>query len=504
MSVISADRIPSHWRTGRRPPKRALDPFEKTPLAQFVLLSMLVHALLIALFGAPSGGSREGRAMWGSLNVTLQGLQPEPRPTQPIFTPPAPAPIAPRIAPPPKAEVVPDLPRVETPPPPAEKPLPIEMPQQLQAIKPSPMKTPELKVPPQLEVPIAVPQMLERLKTPDSPPAELTVPPALEVPIVVPRPLESLKTPDTVPRELSVPPALEVPVVVPKQMERLKASDTVPRELSVPPALEVPVVVPTPIERVTAPQPTREMAPAIELPPPAPLKPIEIPAVPIPALTPPVLKQPVEAPVIPTPPVTAPVEKAAPVETQAMPAPPVTAPVEKSPVETRAIPSAPSSPAILSSPIESRAIPSQTPVERKDAPPSTTAPDTSRTDATTPSFDTPSATPRPDPSLRTPYTLPETSPFRTRPRDGPGGDYDPTKPSVDIDAAKRRAGELAREGSGQRALFGVPPPPKPRNKMEDAIEKARKPDCRTAYAGMGLLAIVPLVANEFGEGKCRW
>ena len=36
------------------------------------------------------------------------------------------------------------------------------------------------------------------------------------------------------------------------------------------------------------------------------------------------------------------------------------------------------------------------------------------------------------------------------------------------------------------------------------FEKARKPDCRTAYKDMGLLAVVPLVANEFGEGNCRW
>ena len=40
--------------------------------------------------------------------------------------------------------------------------------------------------------------------------------------------------------------------------------------------------------------------------------------------------------------------------------------------------------------------------------------------------------------------------------------------------------------------------------MEKAIENARKPDCRTAYKDLGLLAVVPLVANEFGEGTCRW
>src|SRR5262249_18759052 len=81
------------------------------PLWQFVFLSMLLHALLIALFGAPSGGSRQGRAMWGSLEGVINApgapeplglrverrLRPEPAPTPPqasrIVTPnPAPPP----------------------------------------------------------------------------------------------------------------------------------------------------------------------------------------------------------------------------------------------------------------------------------------------------------------------------------------------------------------------------------------------------------------------------
>src|SRR5689334_13282754 len=171
MSVISADRIPAHWRTGRPAPRQAPDPFARAPLAQFILLSMLLHALFIALFGAPSGGSREGRAMWGSLNVTLPGYRPEPTPVTPP-TPPVPS----RPAPTPKAET----------PPKVEKAAPVEIPQLLDRITPPSTESPALKIPPSLEVPVAIPQLLDRIKTPDSPPAERKVPAAAGVPIVVP------------------------------------------------------------------------------------------------------------------------------------------------------------------------------------------------------------------------------------------------------------------------------------------------------------------------------
>jgi hypothetical protein len=38
-----------------------------------------------------------------------------------------------------------------------------------------------------------------------------------------------------------------------------------------------------------------------------------------------------------------------------------------------------------------------------------------------------------------------------------------------------------------------------------AMEKALKPDCRTAYASMGLLAVPVLVASAIAaDGSCRW
>jgi hypothetical protein len=88
----------------------------------------------------------------------------------------------------------------------------------------------------------------------------------------------------------------------------------------------------------------------------------------------------------------------------------------------------------------------------------------------------------------------------------PSTPYDPTTPSLDVDAVRRRAGQIAREGTGNRAVLPFPMPPVPERKSKEAIaiEKARKPDCRTAYQDLGLLAVVPLVANQFGEGTCRW
>jgi hypothetical protein len=106
----------------------------RPPLWEFVFLSMLLHALAIALFGAPSAGSRQGRAMWGSLQVVLQGAAPEvvpglrierqleglrarpsrARPERRGATPPVPAaPAAPVPAPAPAARI--QAPKVQAP-----------------------------------------------------------------------------------------------------------------------------------------------------------------------------------------------------------------------------------------------------------------------------------------------------------------------------------------------------------------------------------------------------
>jgi hypothetical protein len=229
-------------------------------------------------------------------------------------------------------------------------------------------------------------------------------------------------------------------------------------------------------------------------------EPIEIPSVPVPPITAPVLKTPVEIPSIPVPP---PVIRPPVVESPAVPVPASTPPVQTSPVEVPPVP-----------------VPSATSV----APPRTETTTTAPSDRAPADLRSPTAPPTQEkaPSLpadRAPAVAPERpiksdsipripdsqqSPFRRTPERK--DDFDPTKP-LDPEAMRKRAGELAREGRGNRAILPFPlgpPNPEHKSKMETAIENARKPDCRTAYQQLGLLAVIPLVANEFGEGTCKW
>jgi hypothetical protein len=96
----------------------------------------------------------------------------------------------------------------------------------------------------------------------------------------------------------------------------------------------------------------------------------------------------------------------------------------------------------------------------------------------------------------------------------PGPDQDIFKPRrdtgetprIDLDAAKKRAArEIVHEGSGSPAVLPFPlPVPERKTKEAKAMEKAIKADCRTAYAGMGLLAVPALVASAITDEGCRW
>lgn len=352
----------------------------RSPLAQFILLSMLLHALAIMLFGAPSGGSREGRAMWGSLQVVIRGpLREE------------------KVEPPPAAPAPPK-----------------------RVVKPGPRVIPE-----------------ERPVIPDA---------SKEAAIGNPE----------------IPPLLAIPP---------KAAPEIPAAFEVPPPSEPQPAAPPPQE------------------PPAPAS--EIPAVQLPAL--PRLEQVAPLPIEPLP----------------VPRPALAPQKEIAPIELEALPRMEALPRLPVLPVE--AIPSAS--ERLEAPPSP-PPAVAPPAVAQPRVEPPRVeTRRVEPAIEAPAV--RDSPFRAptpsaparSERETPPSDYDPTAaPSLDAETLRRRAGEIARQGSGQRAVLAFPMPPIPerKTKLEEAIEKARKPDCRTAYQSLGLAAVIPLLANEFGEGSCRW
>jgi hypothetical protein len=66
-----------------------------------------------------------------------------------------------------------------------------------------------------------------------------------------------------------------------------------------------------------------------------------------------------------------------------------------------------------------------------------------------------------------------------------------------------RGGAISAQG-GSGLLQMLPHPPEAKSKLAEDIEKAAKPDCRTAYGGLGLLAVVPLAADAVRDKGCRW
>lgn len=68
----------------------------------------------------------------------------------------------------------------------------------------------------------------------------------------------------------------------------------------------------------------------------------------------------------------------------------------------------------------------------------------------------------------------------------------------------RGTGRPAAAGT-RGALNLMPPPPERRSKLAEDMEKAGKPDCRSAHADKGLLGVVPLAQAALGkDGDCRW
>lgn len=79
----------------------------------------------------------------------------------------------------------------------------------------------------------------------------------------------------------------------------------------------------------------------------------------------------------------------------------------------------------------------------------------------------------------------------------------PSAPRLNLDLAPSRGGAIS--GQGPRGVFQMMPrPPETKSKLTEGIEKAAKPDCRQAYGGMGLAAVVPLVIDAVRDKGCKW
>lgn len=297
-----------------------------------------------------------------------------------------------------------------------------------------------------------------------------------------------------------------------------------PQEVDKP--LLPPLISPPVVERLAPPPNPSELAPAPDIASrPSP----EIPAAPIQRLTAPALQH----------------ELAPPIELAPLPAPVPAAPLPPAaPIERLAAPPAPKS---LAPPVEvppREAVIAPAPIERVDAPrverelapaPNVVAPSQAVIPPATPaeverktppasarSAPVPSEAPVPVPDARAvpgervgPATV---QPPRLRLGSPAGPDEDIFKPRrdvvpagesgaprLDMEAARERAREIASETTSTRGLLpALPPPPERQSKESHALEKAVKPDCRTAYAGMGLLAVPVLVASTIGDAGCRW
>ena len=441
---------------------------DEPTLIQFVVLSMLVHVLVIMLFGdASRGGARRGDDLLGALDVTLRRLTPEPgsgfklAPGAEEPSPGAallPRPARPTSASPParaeeRAPASPPERRETSIAPPVESgtPTPVEAVPRLNPVAPEELDRPlrpGAVVPPRIERELAPPIEAPARAVPSAPaaPLEHVAPTQIQRELTAPAELP--------PREIPTAPAIPLERVAPQQVERELAA---PAEL---PPREVPLAPGAPLERTAPPAIEHEMTPPVAVPPrPVPAT----PGAPLERVAPPKI----ERPLAPT------------VEAPLRPAPaPSAEPQSGSTPSTRGVPAENAAPA-------QRTIPA--------SPPPATAPA------------------RPDtlPALRYGTPAAEEDIFKPRPDALNPSAAPGSAPRIDLDAARKRAvRDIANEGSGSRGVLPfplpVPPPPEKKSKAAQAMEKAIKPDCRTAYADSGLLAVPALIAGAFDNGSCRW
>lgn len=76
-------------------------------------------------------------------------------------------------------------------------------------------------------------------------------------------------------------------------------------------------------------------------------------------------------------------------------------------------------------------------------------------------------------------------------------------PRAPLNLSLPRGDMTARRGS-TGLIDLIPPPPERKSKLEQAVEDAVNKDCRKAYSGAGLLAVVPLALDAARGKGCKW
>lgn len=446
---------------------------------------MLLHATVVILFGTSHGGGSRAEGEPDVLDVRFRAdrslLDPSLRSGSGAPTASGQALLRPADALPAEpAQAVPDSARpieanktpVETP----REPTPSRNQAAPEAAAPTPSQAVEplpkidLRAPQEVDKPLVTPLVtpppLERLAPAPSPAglaAPFEVAPRAEPPPAAPA-IDRLAVPPP-PRELASPPELAprvAPALPAAPIERLDARTATP-ELAPPVELApraAPVVPEAAIDRLAAPAAAHSLDPAVELRPPAQA----VVPLPLDRLSPPRVDRTLEA------------------------APAVAAPTPRAPASESPVPGV-AQPAIPASAAPQPAAAATTPGAAEPNPAPTAAP------AAEPKL----------PRLRLGAPpAPDEDMFRLRrdvvsPADESGG------LRIDREAAQQRAREIASEGGSTRGILpALPPPPDRKSKESSALEKAVKPDCRTAYAGLGLLAVPVLVASTIGDVGCHW
>ena len=466
------------------PPLVVQEPAMSDTMKRCLLLAVLLHVWLVLMLGnAPGGTAAPGQGVAGTLNITLQG--PETPGATEAVAPPLPAP-------------------------PEGTPGSATLPRWGGVVREQAMAAPATPGAVQLGRWAATPQPVQAVEVPPAPPGRVVEERALPEPTAVLRAMPPALQPGapsapSAPSDLAAQPALRaLQALAPEPAAQAVPALTVPA-LTVP--MEAPAVLPAPLPERRLAAPAARTAPeagaALPFAPTAPAAPAVLPdaaALPLPHTVTPRLQAPVRR-------VAADVPALAAAATAAVPLPSVQAPVALPDIAP--LPLAPQAPAPASAGPEVPAAPAR-------ATPSALQPS-----ALQPSARTPQPAQVPSPAV-----TPGQAPASTRTPELPAAAFKPgapdagsrlgtdvaTPPSAAASALPRlnlqlsrpRGGELSRGGSAG-VLPVLPRPPDIDEKLGRDIARSARQDCKDAYRGAGLMAVVPLAVQALkADSGCRW